>query len=542
MIHVKGLPTTTTSLIVRALTLLLCLALFVLWSLQFNVPNVNRTESKLVVVQGTVQQPPKIPPAEELNDGTTVETASFGAVVHFPSLGNIIGAVSNSYDKSKTNLVCLAIEDTRELARNKTQLATNVSDIPLLVNFSFGCEEQFVSGGFGTGNFASYFYSVRLACLTYKNVTLRLSCHDANATRKGLVMPWLMGTFRPIPMGRLLNFNGDTHNKPRQRSNLPSTWFPRRRHRKQTTPAIPLSLSSTLHYQACRAYNQVPLSLMHRQIRYNLRVMAIALVGIPAPDHASAQFAKTHLWPAAGSPIRPTEDSILAGEMQLSAPLETDLPLLDSSTSSERFATSLDDAVIHFRCGDLMDSGHAEYDFLTFKGYTRYISPEARTIGILTQPFSFSNVTASGVSSTNAQVRLYDVAGPNADRCRIVVTALVEYIQERHPKARITIHNGPNETIASTFARMIMANQTIVGASSSFGLFPTLSTFGTGYYIAPKRIEVSPLSQWLFFEPRLDNLVDNVVVVENNERAMVGTIQELWKTEGADGVLKWFKS
>jgi hypothetical protein len=98
--------------------------------------------------------------------------------------------------------------------------------------------------------------------------------------------------------------------------------------------------------------------------------------------------------------------------MQLSAPLETDLPLLDCSTSSERFATSLDDAVIHFRCGDLMNSGHGEFDFLTFKGYTRYISPEARTIGILTQPFSFSNVTASGVSSTNAQVRLYDVAGP----------------------------------------------------------------------------------------------------------------------------------
>jgi hypothetical protein len=71
---------------------------------------------------------------------------------------------------------------------------------------------------------------------------------------------------------------------------------------------------------------------------------------------------------------------------------------------------------------------------------------------------------------------------------------------------------------------------------------PTLSTFGTGYYSAPKRIEVSPLSQWLFFEPRLDNLVDNVVVVENNKRAMVGTIQKLWKTEGADGVLKWFKS
>jgi hypothetical protein len=411
------------------------------------------------------------PPAEELNDGTTVETAAFGAVVHFPSLGNIIASVSNSYDKSKTNFVCLAIEHARELARNKTQVATNVSDIPVLVNVSFGCEEQFVSGGFGTGNFASYFYSVRLACLTYKNVTLRLSCHDANATRKALVMPWLMGTFRPIPMGRLLNFSGDTHNKPRRRSNLPSTWLRRRRHRKQTTPAIPLSLSSTLHYQACRAYNQVPLSLMHRQIRYNLRVMAIALVGIPAPDHASAQFAKTHLWPTAGSPIRPTEDSILAGEMHLSAPLETDLPLLDSSTSSERFATSLDDAVIHFRCGDLMNSGHGEFDFLTFKGYTRYISPEARTIGILTQPFSFSNVTASGVSSTNAQVRLYDVAGPNADRCRIVVTALVEYIQERHPKARITVHNGSNETIASTFARMIMANQTIAGTSSSFGLF-----------------------------------------------------------------------
>jgi hypothetical protein len=273
--------------------------------------------------------------------------------------------------------------------------------------------------------------------------------------------------------------------------------------------------------------------------------MAIALVGIPAPDHPSAHFAKTHLWPTATSSNTgiatesnwPTEDSILAGEMQLSAPLKTDSPLLDSATSSERFATSLDDAVIHFRCGDLMDSRHGEFDFLTFKGYTRYVSPEARTIGILTQPFAFSNVTASGVSSTNAQVRLYDVAGPTADRCRIVVTALVEYIQKRHPTARITVRNSPNETIASTFARMIMANQTIAGTSSSFGLLPTLATFGTGYYSAPKRNEVSPLSQWLLFE-----LVDNVVVVENNKRAMVGAIQKLWETEGAKGVLKWFNS
>jgi hypothetical protein len=45
---------------------------------------------------------------------------------------------------------------------------------------------------------------------------------------------------------------------------------------------------------------------------------------------------------------------------------------------------------------------------------------------------------------------------------------------------RIMIHNGPNETIALAYARMIMAKQAIVGIGS-FGVFPALATFGIGY-------------------------------------------------------------
>jgi hypothetical protein len=73
------------------------------------------------------------------------------------------------------------------------------------------------------------------------------------------------------------------------------------------------------------------------------------------------------------------------------------------------------------------------------------------------------------------------------NRCRIIAMSLVDYIQERFPSSRIQIHNGPNETILVAYARMIMANQSIAGMST-FGVFPVLATFGTGYLRSPRTV------------------------------------------------------
>ena len=56
-----------------------------------------------------------------------------------------------------------------------------------------------------------------------------------------------------------------------------------------------------------------------------------------------------------------------------------------------------------------------------------------------------------------------DNVGYKRNRCRALISAFVDYLQSRFPKARITIRNDPNETIALTYARMIMANQSMSG-------------------------------------------------------------------------------
>lgn len=91
------------------------------------------------------------------------------------------------------------------------------------------------------------------------------------------------------------------------------------------------------------------------------------------------------------------------------------------------------------------DSTHPLYGFMKFSGYTKHISPEARSVGILTQPFD-----------QTSQTRDLDAGSLVRDRCRIVVTSFVDYIQKRFPRAaaRVRIHNNPNETIALTYARI----------------------------------------------------------------------------------------
>ena len=174
---------------------------------------------------------------------------------------------------------------------------------------------------------------------------------------------------------------------------------------------------------------------------------------------------------------------------------------------------------------DLMNLAHPGFGFMKFSGYTKYISPDARSIGILTQPFG-----------TNEQSRWPDRNDDMRERCLIVVTSLVDYIRERFPKSRVTIHNGPSETIALAYARMTMSNQTIVGIST-FGVFPAIGTFGTGYIRKPDFPEAP--NQFLV-QPRLDQMADNVVLFDEPTRIMCAEIQKLWLSGGADGVVDWF--
>lgn len=256
-------------------------------------------------------------------------------------------------------------------------------------------------------------------------------------------------------------------------------------------------------------------------MQYDFRRMAIGLVGVPRPDHASAQFAEKYLW-SKREGVHDESTSVL----QIPIPHKRGEPVFP------RGSVELDDAVIHFRCGDLMTSDHPYFGMLKFHGYTKYISSEVRTIGIVTQPFNGKVQTA----------RLVDTNPTSLDRCRVLIMSLVGYIQERFPSSRIRIHNGPNKTVALAYARMIMANQTISGVST-FGVFPTLASFGTGYFRLPEYPRgATGFNTWLL-DPPIERLAENVVLEREENTYMVAVaIRELWEARGVEAVLEWFRN
>jgi hypothetical protein len=168
--------------------------------------------------------------------------------------------------------------------------------------------------------------------------------------------------------------------------------------------------------------------------------------------------------------------------------------------------------------------GHKKYGFLKFSAFSKIISPEARTIGIITQPFE-------------GQSRRVDNKPQGTERCKIVVHALMEYLQDKFPNARISLRNDPSENIALSYARMIMANQTIAGVSS-FPLIPTMATFGYGYIRKPTGI-----FEWLTTPP-VDQMADNIFLMDEPELLTSLRLVKLWNddVDGEAKILEWFKN
>lgn len=90
-------------------------------------------------------------------------------------------------------------------------------------------------------------------------------------------------------------------------------------------------------------------------------------------------------------------------------------------------------------------------------------------------------------------------------------------------EARVRIHNGPNETIALFYARMIIAKAVIVGIGS-FVAFPSLATFRTGYILIPE-YEEAP-NQWLL-SLRPDKLNGNAFLFDEPYRLVTFQVHKL---------------
>jgi hypothetical protein len=155
----------------------------------------------------------------------------------------------------------------------------------------------------------------------------------------------------------------------------------------------------------------------------------------------------------------------------------------------------------------------------TFHCYAKHISKDARTIGILTQPLEVQ---------TGAQQRNDDVNEKVLGRCRILVYSFISYIQYHHPQAEIRIHNSVNETIALTYARMIMTSQSITGMTS-FGEMATVASMGAAYIRHP--------SQWV---KRIDEMTDGITLYKPHRNVKFRYIKDLWNQKGTKAVLQWF--
>jgi hypothetical protein len=357
------------------------------------------------------------------------------------------------------------------------------------LNITLGCREMHERGIIGTGNYMTGLYGLRLAATVLK-VDLHLSCEDASETSTLLVLPWLLGDF------------------------------------PATDEALKLLRTSTVEppsiQQVCSTYNKVPISFLLEQMKFDLRRMALSLVGIPSSsNHPAAKWALQHLRNAS-NPQYPYEHQL---------PSQHDNPLLSE--------TDLDDVAVHFRCGDIMigSASGVYYGFQKFHEIARYISPAASSIGIVTQPF------ADDESDNRTRETFKSPLDRSiGNRCRVVVEALVDYLQESFPRAIIRIHNGKNENVALAYTRMLMANQTIAASMSSFAVFPVVSTFGTGYLPQPRR-GGSPYG-WIDQSPRLKHITDNVVFMKPSTSSMITgmELRAMWDAKGETLALEWFRN
>ncbi|GKY96589.1 hypothetical protein MPSEU_000618500 [Mayamaea pseudoterrestris] len=413
------------------------------------------------------------------------------------------------------NLVCRhvlsdSLNATKSIASSR--LLEEPSHTQYIVNVTIGCRALFENAGLGTGNFMAGMYAMRLAARALSNerrsVDMLTSCHDAHREQANLILPWLMGTFGGAAAA------GDAQ-------------FSDRLAQQYINPA-------SFQDEACSYIDKAPIGQLYPEMQYELRRMAVTLIGIPPVDHSMYQIVKQWV-----DDQRQRFASSPFFNNQYALNFNADAPPLYNNVS-------LDDAILHFRCGDLMDSNHPRFGFLRFHAFAKHIPLTAKSIGIVTQPFSGSLET----------VRALDASETKRQRCRVVVTELISYLQARFPNARVQLHNSPDETIALTYARMILAQATIAGIST-FGVFASIASFGTGYIRRPD--EQSATNEWLVHPKPLDEIISSdgtlnrpqrqvqeqvkqLVLMDELDILMVRRVRELWlEQDGEQKIVKWFR-
>jgi hypothetical protein len=404
------------------------------------------------------------------------------------------------------------------------------------------CYDLYRKSTDGTGNYIQAIYMMRLALkyISSAKIRLNITCSDNTIEfQTKYVLPWFTGVWYS-PHYFKSNVATD-NNAP-----IEIQGQPRPRQQLDALPQL-----GPLDY--CASFYTIPTAIIYQEMQYDVRRMAIALtcstrnLFLPQQEQQQRpqyphrkkvmQFLQNKIYYSAR--MNTTNTSTIAKESYLYANNQQErLRLRTKIVPLIKEPITFDDAVIHFRCGDLLSTTLSSYGFLTFHGYSRHISSQTtRTIGILTQPLD----TIANESDAQKQARTLDSGNEQLlKRCRTLVYAFVDHLQERFPNAIITIRNDASETIALAYARMVMAQQ-VVGGMSTFSTFPIISSFGDGYYLRPRIVEPS---KWIVHpDYPVTKMKPNNLKLFRESNIMIGSqTKDLWDTYGDATVLEWFRT
>ena len=459
---------------------------------------------------------------------------------HWQAFETVLDSIweGNLFCEEISTKVHMYYDRIRSMSTDQTAIAPPIPRVHVQIGIS--CYDLFMNSIHGTGNYIQTIYAMRVSVrfITIAKIKLNVSCVDADELHEDFVLPWFTGIwYSPNYFNSATAKTAYIENK-----------------QGPATSAVDPQFEAPSEVLYCGLYYETPTALMYEEMQYDVRRMAVAFMGTKLLQkdfiHAQKvkQFIRDNLYQTGSLRRRfhfhENENKMLysylsPGNQQERFNATTHLlPLIPNKQQVE-----LDDAVIHFRCGDLLTTNLTSYGFMTFDAYSRHISPSVRTIGVLTQPFGLDEKANNKTGKTEeviVQQRTLDTGSKKVKtRCRSLVTSFVGHLQERFPFAKISIRNDRLETITMAYVRFVMANES-VGAMSTFSLFPILGSFGHGYVLRPQNADPSG---WMINPNYPIEKMSNTIQLFDETNLLLGPrARNLWDEYGYETIMQWFRT
>jgi hypothetical protein len=426
------------------------------------------------------------------------------------------------YPFTNSSVITDILRDLNATTASNTTSQTTKEPVRVVIVVDISCQSLFTEVNIGTGNWVLALYAMRLGALVTSRfgqlqVDFVWDCQDTVERQAELVMPWLSGYYSSAWIHEPVPENECGYKAQEIDPNDNGTIVSPFEELRQTVHQVD-SISNVC------GYDNTPMAVMLPLMRYELRRMAVSLVGMPA-GRAGRGADNAH---------PPLIDGVFENGFY---PPGTFLRLPHEPNATQPVLSpanvELDDVAIHFPCGDLMQTRHDYYGFMKFSSFANRIQNVTTpfSIGILTQPFAPEDTNSTTSSAIAAQQRWVDVGGGREHLCFVVTHAFVDYLQARFPQARIRIRNGPEDTVAVSFARLIIAVQTF-SPISSFSIFPALVSMGRGYVRYP--LAHSRDNRWMITPPLPRHAFDVTTNDKNGLRAVSLTNSTMTQLELMD--------